>query len=57
MECQEEGCDSEAAFELHNPWTDNQYVYAGHARGRSQQEGVVADALDDADDHLPGGAT
>jgi hypothetical protein len=57
MECQEEGCDSEAAFELHIPWTDNQYVYAGHARGRSQQEGVVADALDDADDHLPGGAT
>jgi hypothetical protein len=57
MECQEAGCDSEAAFELHIPWSDNQYVCAGHARVRSRQEGVVADALDSADDELPEGAT
>jgi hypothetical protein len=57
MECQEESCDSEAAFELHIPWTDNEYVCAGHARVRSRQPGVVADALDTAGDELPGGGT
>jgi len=57
MECQKEGCDSEATFELHIPWTDNEYVCAGHARVRARQNGVVADALETADDELPEGAT
>jgi hypothetical protein len=56
MECTEEGCESEATFELHIPWTENEYVCAGHARVRSRQEGVVADALTSADDHMPDGA-
>ncbi|PSP27905.1 hypothetical protein BRC65_03680 [Halobacteriales archaeon QH_2_65_14] len=57
MECEKAGCESEATFELHIPWTENEYVCAGHARVRGRQEGVVADALDDADEHLPDGAT
>lgn len=56
MECAQEGCDSEATVELHIPWTENEYVCAGHARVRSRQEGVVADALTTADDELPEGA-
>ena len=56
MRCAIDGCESEATFELHIPWTENQYVCAGHARVRGQQEGVVAEALDSADDHMPKGA-
>lgn len=56
MECEEGDCESEAAFELHLPWTENKYVCAGHARVLSRQEGVVADALETADESLPGGA-
>lgn len=56
MKCAEEGCESDATFELHIPWKDNEYVCAGHARVRGRQEGVVADALDSADDHMPEGA-
>lgn len=56
MNCAAEGCESEATFELHIPWTDNEFVCAGHARVRAQQEGVVADPLDGADEHMPGGA-
>jgi hypothetical protein len=57
MECVEDGCESPATFELDIPWTDNQHVCAGHARVRSRQEGVVADPLDEADEHLPDGAS
>lgn len=57
MDCDTEGCDDAAAFELHVPWADNEYVCAGHARVRSRQEGVVADPLDSADDTLPDGAS
>lgn len=57
MECAEDDCESQATFELHIPWTDNEFVCAGHARVRSRQEGVVADPLDDADEHLPNGAS
>ncbi|SDJ62520.1 hypothetical protein SAMN05216226_10672 [Halovenus aranensis] len=56
MECTQEGCNSEATFELHIPWTENEYVCAGHARVRSRQEGVVADALTAAAEELPEGA-
>lgn len=57
MECAENGCDEEATFELHIPWKANEFVCAGHARVRGRQDGVVADPLDDADDHLPEGAS
>lgn len=56
MECAEEGCESEATFELHIPWTENECVCAGHARVRSRQDGVVADALTSADEQMPEGA-
>lgn len=56
MECEEERCSKEAAFELHIPWDDNRYVCAGHARTLGCQDGVVADALETADDELPDGA-
>ena len=56
MRCTIEGCDSEATFELHIPWAENEYVCAGHARVRGQQEGVVADPLDSATEQMPEGA-
>lgn len=56
MNCAKEGCESEAAFELHIPWKENEYVCAGHARVRARQDGVVADALESADETMPDGA-
>jgi len=56
MECENEGCDRTATFELHIPWTDNRVVCAAHARTRARQDGVVADALENADEELPEGA-
>lgn len=56
MECAEEGCDREATFELHIPWTENRYVCAAHARVQSRRDGVVADPLESADEELPDGA-
>ena len=57
MECTEDGCDSEASFELHIPWTENRVVCAPHARVEGEKDGIVADPLDGADDRLPEGAT
>lgn len=56
MECSEEGCDSEATFQLYIPWDDDRKVCAGHARVLGQTEGIVADPLESADDELPDGA-
>lgn len=56
MECEEAGCTSTAAFELHVPWAANRYVCPGHARVAVRQEGVVADAIEAADESLPDGA-
>lgn len=56
MDCAEDGCDSEATFKLHIPWAENEFVCAGHARVRGRKEGVVADPIEQADDHLPDGA-
>jgi len=56
MNCAEEGCESQATFELHIPWTENEHVCAGHARVRAKQDGVVADALESADESMPNGA-
>lgn len=55
MECEHEGCDSEAALELHIPWKENELVCAGHGRVRAQEEGVVAEPMDNADDNLLAG--
>jgi hypothetical protein len=57
MECAEADCESEATFELHVPWAEDEYVCAGHARTRSRKDGVVADPLDAADEELPEGAS
>ncbi len=56
MQCTEPNCESEATFELHIPWKENEFVCAGHARVKARQEGVVADALEGADTELPNGA-
>jgi hypothetical protein len=56
MDCTQEGCDRQAAFELHIPWRDNRVVCAAHARVESRRDGIVADALAAADDELPDGA-
>lgn len=56
MECTQEECERTATFELHVPWADNRVVCAAHARVEARQDGVVADALEDADDELPDGA-
>jgi hypothetical protein len=52
-ECSEPDCENAAAFELHVPWDENRVVCAGHARVLARQDGVVADALPNADDELP----
>ncbi|MFT4946431.1 MAG: hypothetical protein ACI8TL_000666 [Natronomonas sp.] len=57
MECSEDDCSSEAAFQLHVPWAANRAVCAGHARVASQQEGIVARPLESADEQLPDGAS
>lgn len=57
MECAEDGCEETATFELHIPWAENRYVCSAHARVQSRQDGVVADALDDAEEELPEGAS
>lgn len=57
MECAEDGCSREATFELHVPWTENRYVCAAHARVQSREDGIVADAMDAADEDLPDGAS
>jgi len=56
MECAEDDCSEKAIFELYIPWKENKYVCGGHARVRARQEGVVADALESADEELPEGA-
>jgi len=52
-ECSEEGCEERATFELHLPWAENRVVCAAHARVLARKNGVVADALPDAEDELP----
>ncbi len=56
MECTQEGCEKEATFELHIPWAPNRAVCAAHARVEARADGVVADALETADEELPDGA-
>lgn len=47
-ECAEADCDAEAAVRLHVPWDANRAVCTAHARVLAQQDGVVAEPLEDA---------
>lgn len=49
MECAEEECGRPAAVRLHVPWADDRVVCAAHGRVLAQQDGVVAQPLEDAD--------
>ncbi len=48
-ECAEPGCDREAAVRVYVPWEEDRDVCAPHARSIAQQDGVVAEPVDDAD--------
>jgi len=49
MECAEAGCDRPAEIRLYVPWTADRSVCAAHARVAAQQDGVVAEPLEDAE--------
>ncbi|MFB6171159.1 MAG: hypothetical protein ABEJ23_01400 [Haloarculaceae archaeon] len=49
VECAEAGCERVAAVRLHVPWDANREVCTAHARVLAQQDGVVAEPIDDAD--------
>jgi hypothetical protein len=51
MECAEEGCSRVAAVRLHIPWAPERDVCTAHARALVQQDGVVAEPLDGAEEH------
>lgn len=53
MECSEEGCSEPAAVRIHVPWADDREVCAPHGRALVQQDGVVAEPLEDADAEWP----
>ena len=57
MNCERPNCNSKATFELHIPWSENEFVCAAHARVRARADGIVAEALETADEELPDGAT
>lgn len=46
--CAETECEEPAAVRLHVPWDANREVCTAHARALVQQEGVVAEPLEDA---------
>ncbi|MFB6304976.1 MAG: hypothetical protein ABEH47_07405 [Haloferacaceae archaeon] len=52
-ECTEEGCERPAAVRLYVPWDEDRDVCPAHARALVQQDGVVADPLEDADAEWP----
>lgn len=49
MECAEDGCTHEAAVRLHIPWAGERDVCTKHGRALVQQDGVVAEPLEDTD--------
>ena len=49
-ECSEDGCSEPAAVRLHIPWADTRDVCTAHARALVQQDGVVAEPLEEAFD-------
>jgi len=52
-ECPEEGCERAVAVRLHVPWAGQREVCAAHARVLAQQDGVVAEPLEDAEGEFP----
>jgi hypothetical protein len=52
-QCQESDCDRDAAVRLHVPWDANREVCLAHARSEAQQDGIVAEPLENAEEELP----
>lgn len=50
-ECTENGCTEPAGVKLRIPWAADRAVCPAHARVIAQQDGIVAEPLDDAADH------
>lgn len=50
-QCAENNCENSAAVRLHIPWTENREVCTAHARSLVQQDGVVAEPLDGAEEN------
>ena len=49
-ECSEDDCESTAAVRVYVPWAADRDVCTAHARAIVQQDGVVAEPLEDAAD-------
>ena len=49
-ECAEPGCPRPAAVRLYVPWAEDRDVCTAHARALVQQDGVVAEPLEGAED-------
>jgi hypothetical protein len=47
--CEEDDCDREAAVRLHVPWSANPLVCLSHGRALAQQDGVVAEPIEESD--------
>jgi hypothetical protein len=52
-ECTAPDCERDAAVRLHVPWDSNRVVCLAHARSEGQKDGIVAEALENADEELP----
>ena len=50
MECAEDGCSERAAVVVYVPWDEDRAVCTAHGRAIVQQEGVVAEPLDDVEE-------
>lgn len=49
-ECTESGCERAAAVMVYVPWAEDRPVCAAHGRALVQQDGVVADPLEGAEE-------
>jgi len=52
-QCAEDGCENDAAVELHIPWDANIAVCPAHARVWAQKDGVVPAPLEGHEDEWP----
>lgn len=50
-ECAEPDCENEAAVRLYIPWAEDRDVCTAHGRALVQQDGVVAEPLDGAEEN------
>lgn len=48
--CTEPDCDADAAVVVYVPWAEDRPVCAAHGRVIVQQDGVVAEPIEDADE-------